>query len=740
MSEIDLDLVACSSEPIHVPGSIQAHGVLVVLEAGSERIVAAAGNAQSLLGFTGDPIGHPFKHLVGTSLSELAEGTGLTPGHEPLFLGTISAGPAFQELDILAHERGETVIVELEPSLQDRPSAARLLARLRAGVARIKDADSFEDACREASEAVRSFSGFDRVLGLRFLEDGAGKVIAEVGAETLGSMLNQHFPSSDIPDQARALYRRNVVRAIPDVSYLAAPLMPPEARELDMSDCALRSISPVHIQYLKNMEVAASLSVSIVLGQELWGMIVCHAGRPVPVPYEMREACKHLAAALAQQIETIEVKHRAGEAEQLASRREDALAKLAEADAVGAEIKRRLPEILDLVPAHGVVICHRGSIATYGLTPSDTEAAALCGWARRHESNTPFSTNALAEVFAPARDYAEQASGLLAISAGTDDPLEIIWLRPEYLETIEWAGNPRKEARDGPASETLTPRRSFAIWRESVRGRARPWTSSEVVAAQRMRDGIERILQRQRLNSLQAKVIHMSRINAMGTMASAIAHELNQPLTIIRNYAAGLTRMLERRSDLDPDVSDILHRVSDQALRAGEIIRHLRNLVAGGAASMTPISVRDVVESACSIALLDSSRMGVASRIAVPHDLTVLADSVQVQQVIMNLVSNATEAVQGLQEGKPRELRITAGRSPPGFVQITVWDSGDGLTEETRDKLFSAFNSSKEDGLGIGLSICRTIIEAHGGRIWVDEPDDGGTAFSFTLQDAAGED
>jgi light-regulated signal transduction histidine kinase (bacteriophytochrome) len=702
--------------------------------------VAAAGDVKSLLSCEGEAIGRSFRTIVGVPFAELAAGAGLTPGHEPLFLGHVRTGANPQALDILAHQRDGKIIVELEPSLQDRPSAARLLAHLRAGVVKIKDAETVEAACREAAEAILSFSGFDRVLGLRFLSDGSAKVIAQAGGDRLGNVLNQHYPAIDIPDQARALYLRNAVRAIPDVSYVAAPLRPDSARGLDMSDCALRSISPFHIQYLKDMGVTASLSVSIVLAHELWGLLVCHGCEPVLVPYEMREACKHLAAALSQQIETIEVKQRSREAERLARRREDTLAQLAGAVAVEAEIRRRLPEMLEVVPAQGVVVCHHGSISSFGLTPSNAEAAALCAWSRRQDSATPFSTNSLSRAFAPAGLYEERASGLLAITVGAEDPIEILWLRPEHLETIDWGGDPRRGSGDSRPSATLPSPRSFAIWRESVRGRAQPWTSSEINAAQRLREGIERILQRQRLKSLQAEVIHMSRVNAMGAMASAIAHELNQPLTVIRNYAVALTRMLERRGDADPEIGDILHRISDQAIRAGEIISHLRDLVAGGQSSMHPTAVRGVVESACSIALLDAPKMGVTTHIEIPHDLQFLVDSVQVQQVVMNLVRNALEAMEELEGGRTRELSITARRLPPGLVQLSVSDTGDGVEEAVRERLFSPFNSSKEDGLGIGLSICRTIVEAHGGRLWVEQGEEGGTAFSFTLQEATNDD
>lgn len=733
-----MNLSDCDAEPIHVPGTIQPHGVLLLLDPQEERVTAAAGDLEGLMNVRGDPVGRPFEALVGFPLAPLTKAAGFKPGQEPLFLETFRAGEEFPELDIIAHERDGILLVELEPSLRDRPSAARLLSSLRAGVGRIKESRTIAQACSEAAEAVRLLSGFDRVVAYQFLDDGSGVVIAESLAGKLGSLLNQHFPASDVPQQARRLYLRNLVRAIPQVDYKAAPLLPAPLSELDMSDCALRAISPIHLEYLRNMGVSASMSLSIVLGNELWGLIACHGTETVLVPYEMREACKHLATGLTQQIETIRASERAQEASRLATRREDFLANLAEADAVEAEIRRQLPQMLDLIPASAVAVCHHGSVSSYGPAPSDTQLHELCIWARRREGTRPYSTHALADEYPPAVDFADRASGLLAINAGLEDPLEILWLRPEYVETIEWAGFPHKPG-GGTEPQPLTPRASFAVWRETATGRAVAWTEPEVDAARRLRDGIERIRERQRLNALQSKVVHMSRVNAMGTMASAIAHELNQPLTIIRNYATGLLRLI-RQENSESEVADVIGRVSDQALRAGEIVRHMRQLVSCREASLKPTVLHEVVESACSIALLDAAAERVVNRVAIPSDLRVLADEIQIQQVLMNLARNAFDALIMLEAGRERCLEILASRVPEGLVQVTVRDTGDGLPQEVRDKLFSAFNSSKEEGLGIGLSICRTIVEAHGGRIWLDEADQKGTAFCFTLQEVSPDD
>jgi len=258
---------------------------------------------------------------------------------------------------------------------------------------------------------------------------------------------------------------------------------------------------------------------------------------------------------------------------------------------------------------------------------------------------------------------------------------------------------------------------------------------AEVLTAQRLRDGIERIKERQRLNRLQAEVVHMSRVSAMGAMASTIAHELNQPLTASRNYLAGCKLLVRSHGGEAAELlSEAIEKAADQTLRAGEIVRHLRQLVAKGEAATAPHRVAELVEDASSLALLDAARLGVACEVAIDEDATqVMADDVQVQQVMINLIRNALEA---MSDEREKRLLISA-RSAGAEVEIGVEDSGPGVAPEVLPGLFNAFSSSKSDGLGVGLSISRTIIEAHGGRIWA-EPSAalGGARFAFTLRKA----
>lgn len=726
----------CEREPIERPGSIQPHGILLIVDPVEDRVIGAAGPVRELLGVEGEILFRPLDELIGQSLESLTHASGFRPGQEPLFLGSFRLGPAVRELDILAHERDGEILVELEPSLDHRPSAARLLGRLRAAIAEIKNAPGIEGACAAAAAAVRAFTGHDRALVYRFLDDRSGRVVAESGNGVLPSLANQHFPETDIPRQARELYASNLIRVIPDVDYVPAPLLREGiGPEFDMSDCALRSVSPVHIRYLQNMGVAASMSASVLRDGELWGLIACHSAAATIVPYEVREACKQIATALAHQIETIEARSEAEEAERLSNAREVLLANLAASNAVEADLAARIDELLALIPADGVLLSCNGAITGAGIVPADKAAAELVTWSRRMEATPPFATNVLGALYEPATAFAAEVSGVLAVSVHREDPIDILWLRREYREIVEWAGHPHKEIARDSETGRLNPRASFAAWREIVKGRALPWTGPEVDAAQKLRDGVERIKQRQRLNALQSSVIHMSRVNAMGAMASSIAHELNQPLTAAASYGRSAAKLLRMGHDQE-EVASIVDRAAEQTLRAGELIRKLRQLVAPVEAAVGPCSLAEIIEGASAIGLIDAARQGIAVTTEFDRSAVVLADKIQAQQVLLNLIRNALEA---MAESDMRRLTIEARPDGRGFVEVRVRDTGPGISDDVRERLFGAFNSSKAGGLGIGLSICRTIIEGLGGKIWLEESGPSGTVFAFSLQEESPE-
>ena len=243
-----------------------------------------------------------------------------------------------------------------------------------------------------------------------------------------------------------------------------------------------------------------------------------------------------------------------------------------------------------------------------------------------------------------------------------------------------------------------------------------------------IRDLSERQQTEARLQELQSELVHISRLTAMGEMASALAHELNQPLSAIANYLKGSHRLIAARTDPESlRVGEALDKAAEQALRAGEIIRRLRDFVARGETEMKEESLTKLVEEASALALVGAKQHGVRVRFDLdPRADRVFADKIQVQQVFLNLMRNAIEAM--AEAGSPRrELLLSSTRGDDGMVEASVADTGPGIADEIAAKLFQPFVTTKRQGMGVGLSISRTIIEAHGGSLWAEPNPGGGT-------------
>jgi diguanylate cyclase (GGDEF)-like protein/PAS domain S-box-containing protein len=550
-----LDLAQCDREPIHIPGSIQPHGILLAVDPDTQIIQQVAGDTVRFLtrastDLLEQPVDTVLGAEAGASLLSLKADMA-----EPLYLGSLSLpGVRDKPLDLTAHICNGVLFLELEPSSEHLITAAQRVGEIRRVLTVWSAATNLQALLKSASEEFRRLTGFDRVMIYRFLEDETGLVASEDKIDSLDALLNHHYPASDIPRQARALYLRNPIRVIADVGYTPAPLIPMlnpvTGQPLDMSGCSLRSVSPIHVQYLKNLNVAASMSVSIVVNGQLWGLVSCHHTSPRQVSYEMRETCKLLGQTLGQLIKAHVETAISNQAQQLAHAREELLKRLAGVSAVEESIQRYLTDVQHLVQADGAALLLHGKLTLLGSTPSEEQARALIEWLLEASVPPTFATRSLVDHYEPAKAYAAQASGLLAVVISHSPPFVLLWFRAEYLETINWAGNPHKPAEPGALPGQLTPRKSFEDWKETVRYQARPWSEAEIDSARKFGRAVLELRMQNVLQGLNGQLQKMlADKESLLARKDSLTREAQEHIQALHKRETELSAILENTSD-----------------------------------------------------------------------------------------------------------------------------------------------------------------------------------------------
>jgi two-component system, chemotaxis family, sensor kinase Cph1 len=517
-----VDLTNCEREPIHVPGSIQPRGVLIavsepdmVVRQGSRNLADVVGTAWD------DALGRPLAEVLGTipaqAVARSASAFGDLRERNPVELtldcdGTpcpvdailhrathapdavlpgSGSGPAVSGQPVAA----STLVVELEPASGPRPfSFPNTYQAVRGTISELNRANSLQELYDITAQAVRTLTGFDRVMVYRYDADYNGEVVAEAKLPELNSFLGLHYPASDIPAQARALYEKNWVRLISDVRYTPSPLepvdLPATGRPLDLTYATLRSVSPIHCEYLQNMGVQASMSISLLRDDTLWGLIACHhySGPHAP-PYATRAAAEFLGSTLSLRL----VDRAEDEEHRRALRVRSTMAWLTAAaldeDRPLAETVLGRPGLLDVVPADSVVVDLQGHRGSAGTPLPPEVATALADWAA-HQRGDVVSTDRLPLVAPHLAVPFELACGVLALTL--PDGQYVMWTRGEQVHSVDWGGDPHNKAiaeREGD-SIRLSPRRSFDRWREVVRSRSEPWTPAELTEAGELRTNL----------------------------------------------------------------------------------------------------------------------------------------------------------------------------------------------------------------------------------------------------------
>lgn len=484
-----VDLTNCDREPIHLLGAIQPIGFLLTV---SEQWVVerASANLSSFLGVTPEEaIGQPLGALIGAqAVHHFRNRIAMLRGDdavERIF------GCALREdlmaFDIALHVSDGQIVIEAEPASDEHGDATNTV---RSMIARLDMTERLDSFLNEGARMIRGLTGFDRVMVYRFDQDGSGEVAAEACRSGIGKFKGLHYPATDIPAQARVLYKRNLLRVIADLEAEPVPIVSAEHRRgetLDLSLSILRSVSRIHIEYLKNMGVGASMSISIVVDDELWGLFACHHYSPLNPSFERRSVCELFAQMFAMRLES-RLRKELMEFERRARDISDQLLGAVASDETLLNDPDWLGDILiTAIPADGVGVWINGSLALSGRTPPANGFREII--ARLHETDTGqvFATDQISKVVPSAERYASTAAGMLAIPLSRTARDYVVLFRSEVIHSVRWGGDPHKPVEYGPNGPRLTPRESFAEWKELVEGKAKPFTQSELRVAETLR-------------------------------------------------------------------------------------------------------------------------------------------------------------------------------------------------------------------------------------------------------------
>lgn len=531
-----LDLTGCDTEPIHLSGAIQPHGALLVCDR-QGQVVCASANFAAFTGVAGaaPPVGGMLSDLLGDKLvHDLRNAAARAGGTEtPALLAAVTLPGAPGRFDAAIHTYLGRTFVELERASDAAgPDPLDVVSAL---MRRLDGKSGVEGLARTAARLVRGMLGYDRVMVYRFLHNGAGQVIAEARDSRLNSFMGQHFPASDLPAQARRLYLANTIRMIGDAGYGPVPLLPEaEAEAVDLSYAGLRSVSPVHCAYLRNMGVAASLSISIVCDGVLWGLVACHHDSPRLVPLRLRHAAELFGHYLSLRIDVAE--RQAQEAAACAARtRLAALVRGFDPDVTpDVALAAHLPELMALLDCQGAGLWIGGTWTRRGAAPAAAEVPALVRLAA--EEGPIFSTHDLNARLGAA--FGTEVAGMIAIPISSIPRDYLLLFRSEEAHAIAWAGVPEKIEVEVQGGVRLTPRGSFEVWREEVRGRARPWTAGEVAVA----GAIHAVLRDVMLHHSEVTADERSRAEARRRLLNdELNHRVKNILALVRSIV-GQTR------------------------------------------------------------------------------------------------------------------------------------------------------------------------------------------------------
>ncbi|MFT0472836.1 ATP-binding protein [Pseudomonas antarctica] len=732
-------LANCADEPIRIPGAIQPHGVLLTLSEPDLHIIQVSANVGTLFGHAPEALlGQPLHTLIGAEQAKSVQAVAER--------GTFFDAPALHvtfngaQFEGLLHRHQDVLVLEFEPRLADfKPRVLNgRTDDLGKMLQRLQSAKTLQALYEISVNEIQAITGYDRVLIYRFEEEGHGQVIAEASSPSMELFNGLFFPASDIPEQARELYRTNWLRIIPNAAYEPVPLLPKlhpyTGKPLDLSFATLRSVSPIHCQYMQNMGVLSSMSISLMKGDTLWGLISCGNREPLLVPNDLRITCQTIGQVLSLQISAME-------ALDLSRQREEKVEALALLDRAMKASEQNVfdglaqqPHVLmDLTLSGGVAIIEDKQLHCYGNCPQPEQIRALHTWLQASGEPVFYSHN-LTSVYPPAAEFQPVASGVLAMSLPKPVDNGVLWFRPEVKENINWSGDPNKplNLESSDAGLRLRPRTSFEIWKVEMAGISTKWSHGDRFAANDLRrSALENDLARQVLREQQA-------VRARDDLVAVVSHDLRNPMTVISMLCGMMQKAFSSEGPhTSRRISSAIDTMQQAAGRMNVLLEDLLDTskIEAGRYVVKPVTldVSQMFEEAYALLAPLAMEKGIELSFNTEQSLQINGDPERLFQVLSNLIGNAIKFT-------PRQGSIDVSAVSNGEdILFKVHDSGEGIAPEQLPHVFDRYWTQTENnptGSGLGLYITQGIVQAHGGWIQAKSEVGQGSEFSFTVPKA----
>ncbi|NNF23494.1 MAG: GAF domain-containing protein [Rhodobacteraceae bacterium] len=720
-------LDTCDQEPIHLSGLIQRGCALLVLDPDTNVITGASENAGKLLGVKTEAlISTPLADINQDLAEEIAgfsEDTQIL--HEVLDFETSLGGVQY---DAISHAHAGRRMIEFVPNTSPSPSAVRAKMRnCSKSCARVMRAEDFEEAMQIVVAAARQITGFSRVKIYRFLLDWSGHTIAESRNDAMPSYLGLHFPDTDIPRQVRQIMKIVPYRAIGDVSdeTIGIRTAAGASDALDLTWSVIRSVSPMHTAYLRNMGVEATFSCSLMHHGELWGLIAAHNDEPGFVPFDSWNLLHELGTSLMlryDQQQRVDTADKISGLRRIENRFAAALRQSGDVESV---IETLVPILQEFLGADGFAFQYGNTLHTSGHTPPREFIPQMIQWAmRQRETSDQFQTTSLHKEWAPAKDYIDTACGVLIQPIVVHRVCQLIWFRGPITRTVQWAGREAAEGRpksDGTTG-TLGPRQSFDKWLQEHCDESAPWRPSELESA--------REIFKEFLDIIAAQLLLKEENASLRQFAASAAHDLKAPL---RGISMALDIMSEE--NFDEDVVKQTHAIAQNSanrlsdLTSGllelAVIREQEHHFASADLGRIAADVRE---------MLSAQVQETGAEITIGALPTLLVNERLMLRLFLNLFGNALKY---RDPGRTPRIDISATELPDGAIALAVADNGLGIPAEFAERIFQPMQrlqpQDEVEGSGLGLTICKRIVDVHGGSIHLDADYQGGARFVVSL-------